>query len=102
MLRTVVEDKSFQKDWEDLCNEYGLNLIEEVKSCVEWNVARNPLRYDAIPGYPHHYVLKTTDIDSDIVPVPSFRVIFRYDDKKDPNRVFLVSIEDIPSTEEED
>ena len=100
--RTIVEDKSFFKDLERLWDKYGLRLMEEEKRCLEWNLARDPLKYDRIPGRPNYYVLRTTEIHSELVPVPTFRVIFRYAERKDPNNIFLVNIEEVPTSEEED
>jgi len=100
-LRTIVEDKSFSEDLNELSHKYNVTDIEEVKRCIDWMLARNPSSFDPIPDYSGYYILKTTDIGVTISTLPSFRVVFRYNEKKDPNNVHLVAIAEVVIPEEE-
>lgn len=99
ILRTVVEEKLFADDLNRLSHKYP--RMEEVKRAIDWMVARNPLSFEQIPGFVNYYILKTTDVESGVAPMPSFLVLFRYDEEKDPNNVYLVSIEEVTIYPEE-
>lgn len=100
ILRTVVEEKSFAEELNRLSHKYP--RMEDVKRAIDWMVARNPYQFDNMPGFKDYYILKTTDVESGIAPTPSFRVLFRYNEETEPNNVYLVSIQEVPVSPEEE
>lgn len=99
-LRTVVEERSFAEDLNDLMHKY--DGMDEVKRCIDWMVARNPLQFDQVIGFSDYYILKTTDVEAGIAPIPSFRVLLKYSEEQDVNNVYLIAIEGVPVAPEEE
>lgn len=98
-LRTIWEEGSFNKDLNALSHKY--DDMEEVKRCIDWQVARNPLRFDQVFGFSNYYTLRTTDVEAGIAPMPSFRILFKYNEEQDINNVYLLAIEEVPVAPEE-
>ena len=95
-----METRFFAENLNALSHKY--NDIEEVKRCIDWNLARNPQQFDKVSGFSNYYILRTTDIESGVAPMPSFRVLFKYSEEEDPNCVYLLAIEDVPPAPEEE
>ena len=89
LLREVVEELSFTRTLVSLSSKYP--RIEDVKQTIDWNVAKDPQRFDRVPGVPDGYVLRTTPIGD----TPSFKVWFRYSEEE-PGKVYLAAIAEVP------
>ena len=91
---TVVEEVSFSSDLRELQKKYP--RIEEVKAAIDWNLARAPEIFQSVEDFRNCFVLETKGFCSDIY---LFRVLYKYNRKKDPNRIFLLAISEVESGE---
>lgn len=86
MRLTVVEEHSYVADLYKLSNEFP--RVHEVNEAVSWALSRRPDAGDKIQMNGKYRVFLTTEMGS----VPSFVVLYLYDDETDPDCIYLLSI----------
>lgn len=95
--RQVVEEVSFSESVESLAIEFP--ALMWIRDAIIWTIARDPFAGTRIPSseprLANHFVFKTTETGG----TPAFRVVYRYNEKADPERVFLLGIDAVEQIE---
>ncbi|HEV2200160.1 MAG TPA: hypothetical protein VGR73_10080 [Bryobacteraceae bacterium] len=90
--RTLVETGEYSAQLDALADKYSIEVLEAALLGLLWGIATNPERYEKVTG--RIYQAKSRSFAAQ---QPRFRVLFSIEDE---NRVFLMWIEEIGSTDD--
>lgn len=92
---TIVETNEYAQRKE----QHGSDpcLLDDIQRSFDLILANDPYLGEAVPFYPHVYVLRTTPYPP---RVPSFRVLYRYDPADNPQQIELLALQPLPIEEE--
>ena len=89
--RTLVETDEYTAQLDALAAKYSVEVLEAALMGLLWGIATNPHRYEKVTG--RIFQAKSRSFDA---LHPCFKVLFSIEDE---NRVFLMWIEEVDTTD---
>lgn len=90
-LCQIIREQEYEENLHAMARD--THRMDEIDSALDWALARGPVYFYQVDE--EHYLYK----NEGLYHFPDFRVLYRYD--KINHRIFLLSIEAIPPSEED-